>query len=176
MQNNKIISELDIEGEDIEEEDLDCIAANSTRVIFQNENDATISIYKHDTKTIQLINKFDPGFYATYESVIIPCLITHELIAYLVHDDEPIISKYSLSGAHIEDMKFEKSNWESCHVRIHNDEIIMYSYSEIIFYDLNCNELAFITMDRSSSFYSVTSNYMYIKYDDENLHIYERII
>jgi hypothetical protein len=104
--------------------------------------------------------------------------IIRNIIYIVVRNEQLIVKKYSLSGKHIEDIKFNDHN---CKVKICHNEIIVYQNHKILFYDLNGELLMTTHTDIKSDIdnithFSATSNYVYVVESEQQLNIYNRVI
>jgi hypothetical protein len=100
-------------------------------------------------------------------------------IIYVIIYSEPIIYKYTLLGETIGFIPFVKTLPYLCHVKILNEEIVVFHRNNITFYDLDGNEITSTNIDRNvTENCIITRNNLYV-IDEHNCykyHTYERTV
>jgi hypothetical protein len=145
-------------------------ASDGKYIIFRKF--PTINIV--DINDMKIINTLRPLHSATYETMIV------NNIVYLTANSSKRISKYALSGEHIDDIWLEKElinrAWCLVHIKITNNEIIMIDCPRVLFYDLNGNKLGeSLTNESEINLPIVTSDFICFR-SDGRIYKYKRVL
>jgi hypothetical protein len=145
--------------------------SNIKYIVFIRKNQEGFNIFNIEKKNLYNVSSNS----ITCESAII------NNILYITSSNTPVIYKYCiLTGEYVGEIflqKYLSYNWPGCLVKILDNEIIIRTYEEIAFYDLNGQYIYSCKLNGGvlSHLYHITYDYIYI-HNFNKINVYKRIL